>query len=239
MAKQSRTSKYILIGVLLTGIIFLAFWIRIQGVSQLPSGQFTEHDAYLYNYQAGIITEQGILPARDMHWWLPLGRDNTQLLSLYAYVIAFIHKAFPWLSLYYIQLYLPMVSFVIGLGVLFLFLTRAYGILFTSIASVLLATLPGSIERSAAGFGDRDVWCWMLGTLAVTSYLWKMQMEPGRRRYIATALSGITVFLGGLSWEGFGVFLLIIHVTELLIKKMRWQLGLNYLFIFEKPAPCQ
>ena len=82
MAKQSRTSKYILIGVLLTGIIFLAFWIRIQGVSQLPFGQFTEHDAYLYNYQAGIITEQGILPARDMHRWLPLGRDNTQLLSL-------------------------------------------------------------------------------------------------------------------------------------------------------------
>ena len=208
MAKQSRTSKYILIGVLLTGIIFLAFWIR-------TFGQFTEHDAYLYNYQAGIITEQGILPARDMHRWLPLGRDNTQLLSLYAYVIAFIHKAFPWLSLYYIQLYLPVVSFVIGLGVLFLFLTRAYGILFASIASVLLATLPGSIERSAAGFGDRDAWCWMLGTLAVTSYLWKMQMEPGRRRYIATALSGITVFLGGLSWEGFGVFLLIVHVTEL------------------------
>ena len=24
-----------------------------------------------------------------------------------------------------------------------------------------------------------------------------------------------------------------------LIKKARWQLGLNYLFIFEKPAPCQ
>ena len=215
MGNQSRTSKYILTGVLLTGIIFLAFWIRIQGVSQLPVGRFTEHDAYLYHYQAGIIAEQGALPARDMHRWLPLGRDNTQLLSLYAYVIAFIHKVLPWLSLYNIQLYLPVVSFVIGLGVLFLFLTRVYGILFASIVSVLLATLPGSIERSAAGFGDRDAWSWMLGTLAVTSYLWQIQMDPGRRRYVVAAVSGITVFLGGLSWEGFGVFLLIVHVTEL------------------------
>ncbi|MCY3742306.1 MAG: hypothetical protein OXH00_14925 [Candidatus Poribacteria bacterium] len=92
---------------------------------------------------------------------------------------------------------------------------RVYGTLFASVVGILLATLPGSIERSAAGFGDRDAWCWMIGTLAVTSYLWKEQMEPGWHRYLATTLAGFIVFLGGMSWEGFGFFPLIILTAEL------------------------
>ncbi len=203
-----------LTGALLLGILFVTFWIRIQGVERLPSGQFTENDAYLYHWQAGIIVEQGVLPTRDMHRWLPLGRDNGQLLSLYAYALAYTHKAFPRLSLYDIQLYAPVICFTLALGVLLLFLTHCYGIFFTATVGGLLATLPGSVERSAVGFGDRDAWCWMFGVLAVTSYLWKEHMELGRRRWIATALAGFIVFLGGLSWEAFGIFVLIILVTE-------------------------
>ena len=158
-------------GVPLCALLVLVFLIRIQGASTIPSGQFTENDAYLYHWQAGIIVEKGKLPERDMHRWLPLGRDNTQTLSLYAYAIAYIHKTFPSFSLYDIQLYLPVLCFTLGIGGLFLFLSRSYGLIFASIVGILLATLPGSIERSAVGFGDRDAWCWMLGTLAVTSYL--------------------------------------------------------------------
>lgn len=212
---ENRFFRHVLTGVLLFGIILLSLWIRIQGTAELPAGQFTEHDAYLYHWQAEIIAEQGYLPGRDMHRWLPIGRDNTQLLSLYAYAIAYLHKAFPGWSLYQIQLYLPPFCFAIGLSVIFLFLNRSYGLLFATLVSLVLATLPGSIERSAAGFGDRDAWCWMAAAFAVTSYLWKEQVEPGWRRHLATALSGLTVFLGGLSWEAFGVFLLIIHAVEL------------------------
>ena len=204
-----------LTGLLLFCILFLTFWIRIQGVERIPNGRFTENDAYLYHWQANIIAEHGKLPARDMHRWLTRGRDNTQLLSLYAYAIAYTHKVFPWWSLYQIQLYLPVLCFTLGLGVFFLFLARTFGIVFASIVALLLVTLPGSIERSAASFGDRDAWCWMLGTLAVTSYLWKEQMAPGHRRIIATLLSGFIVFLGGLSWEAFGLFVLIILAAEL------------------------
>ena len=207
--------KKVVTYTLLACLLLLTFWIRIQGVERIPDGQFTETDAYLYYKQAQTITEQGHLPARDMQRWLPLGRDNGQLLSLYAYALAYTHKVFPWLSLYDIQRYAPPVCFTLGVSVLLLFLTRTYGLLFAAIVGVLLATLPGSIERSAAGFGDRDAWCWMLGTLAVTTYLWKEQIEPGWRKYLATVLSGFIVFLGGLSWEAFGLFVLIILATEL------------------------
>ena len=188
--------------ILLCAILLLACWIRMQGVSRLPHGQFTSNDAYLFAGQAQEIAERGVLPARDMRRWLPHGRDNGQLFPLYAYAIAYTHKTIGWVSpkltLYHIQVYASAICFTLGLGVVCFFLARVYGVVFAAIVALLLATLPGSIERSAAGFGDRDAWCWMLGIFAVTSYLYKESIEPGRRRWIATALAGFTVFLGCL-----------------------------------------
>lgn len=208
----------ILTSVVLIAVLFLTFWIRIQGVERIPEGQFTGHDPYVFYWQALTISENGSLPARDMHRWYPLGRDNGQLLSLFSYAIAYTYKAvswiFPKLTLYHIQLYAPPVCFTLGVGVLLLYLTHTYNIFFAASIGVLLATLPGSIERSAIGFGDRDAWCWMLAVLSITCYLWKEQMVHGKRRYIATALCGFIVFLGGLSWETFGVFVLIIIAAE-------------------------
>lgn len=200
------------------GILLLAFWIRIQGVGTIPDGQFTGNDPYLYYWQAQMVTEQGRLPARDMHRWLPLGRDLGQSLNAYPYAIAYTYKAiailFPRVSLYHVALFAPTVCFVLGLGVLCLFLYRAFGGLFASIAGVLLATLPGTIERSAAGFSDRDSWCFLLGVLAITTYLAALQTRQTRRRLLFTLASGISMFLGGISWEGFGVFLLVILIAE-------------------------
>ncbi|MCG9130943.1 hypothetical protein J5I95_04585 [Candidatus Poribacteria bacterium] len=100
-----------LTGLLLFCILFLTFWIRIQGVGHLPEGKlFTANDAYLYHWQANTIAEHGKLPARDMHRWLPIGRDNTHLLSLYAYAIAYIHKVFPWWSLFSMISVAPIIS---------------------------------------------------------------------------------------------------------------------------------
>ena len=211
--------KRIVLAFLLIGILFVAFFIRVQGVSTLPENQFAEPDAYLYYAQAQTITKHGYLPARDMQRWLPLGRDNRQLLSLYAYVIAYTYKAlcviFPKITLYQVQLYAPPLCFVFGMCVLFLFLNRTHGVLFAFIVILLLATLPGSVNRSSAGYGDRDAWCWMVGTLAIITYLWKEQIPQGRQRYFRTFLSGFIVFLGGLSWEGFGFFGIIILSAEL------------------------
>ena len=149
---------------------------------------------------------------------LPLGRDLGQTLNLYGYVLAYTHEvvaaAFPNVSLYHVCLYMPVVCFCIGLGVLCFYLHHTYGLFFSSIVGVLLATLPGSIERSTAGFGDRDAFCLMIGILSIITYLVSLQSEAPRKRLIWTLVSGFMVFLGGMSWEGFGVFLSIIIVVE-------------------------
>ena len=156
---------------------------------------------------------------RDMHRWLPVGRDLGQTLNLYGYVLAYTHKVvssvFGNVTLYHVCLYMPVVCFCIGLSILCLYLYHTYGLLFSSIVGILLATLPGSIERSTAGFGDRDAFCLMLGILAVVTYLASLETETPRKRLFWTLASGFTVFLGGIGWEGFGVFLSVIIVVEL------------------------
>ena len=101
--------RKILVYVLLLCLMLLTFWIRIQGVEHLPAGQFTENDAFFYQWMGDKIAEHGTLPSRDTHRWLPLGRDNAQLLPLYSYAIAYTHKALAWflpaLTRYHIQLY--------------------------------------------------------------------------------------------------------------------------------------
>ena len=205
--------------LLLSTLLFVAFWIRIQSVDTIPDGQFTSNDAYLYYWQAQIVSEQGFLPSRDMHRWVPLGRDLKQMLPLYSYAVAYAYKPirllFPNVLLYHVMLFAPVVCFVIGLGVLCLYLYRVFGILFSGTVGVLLATLPGTIERSTAGFSDRDSWCLMLGILTITTYLASLQATRTRGRILWTIASGLSVFLGGLSWEGFGVFVLVILFVEL------------------------
>ena len=56
--------RKILIGALLFCLLIITFCIRIQGVGHLSNLQFTGNDAYLYHWQAGIISEHGRLPAR-------------------------------------------------------------------------------------------------------------------------------------------------------------------------------
>ena len=218
MLKQTRLSSIFLI-VILFGILLIAFFFRIQGSVIISEGHFTSADAYFYYWHAQLVSEHGTLPERDMHRWLPIGRDLEQTLNLYVYVLSYTHKAlsflFSSLTLYQVCFYMPVACFCIALCVLSLFLYRTFGPLFSSIVGILLATLPGSIERSAAGFGDRDAFCLMLGLLSVITYLMSLQAETPKKRLIWTFTSGFTVFLGGLSWEGFGVFLSVILIVEL------------------------
>ncbi len=209
----------ILYTLCLLSLLTIAFAIRLQGRERIPNEQFTSNDAYLYYWQAKTISENGYIPAIDKFRWLPNGRDNGQLLSLYSYVLAYIYKIinlfFYNITLYHVCLYLPVICFIIGLGFLIIFLTKMYGFNFATIVAVLLATLPGSIDRSLIGFADRDAWCWMIGLLSIMTYLWKEQMPHGRKRWIATVILGFIIFLGGLSWEGYGFFLLIIMSAEI------------------------
>ncbi len=204
---------------LLAFILLAAGWIRVQSVSNIPEGQFTSTDAYRYAREVDIISEFGQLPKRDMHRWYPLDRDTEQSLNLYPYVLAYAHRLittfFPNVTHYQVQLFAPIVCFVLGIGGLCIFLYQVCGFRVAVIVGLLLAIMPGCVERSTAGFSDRDSWCWLLSVLTVVPYIWKEQTETMRYRFLGAAVSGLFMLLGGLSWEGFGVFGLVILAVEL------------------------
>ncbi len=204
---------------LFLGILYLAFWIRTEGVDTIQDGQFYGNDVYLYYNQAKTISADGLLPKRDMSRWLPIGRDNEQMLPLYSFVLAYAHKLiasfFPNVSLYHVVLYAPVVCFCLGLGVLCFFLYQTFDWFFSGIVGIFLATLFGAISRSVAGFSDRDSWCWLLGVLLISIHLASLITPRRRDRWLFTCVSGVTMFLGGFSWEGFGVFLIVILFVEM------------------------
>ena len=204
---------------LLIVILFGTFLIRIQSSANIPPGQLTDPDGYFYYWQAQLISESGQLPARDMRRWLPLGRDLGQTLNLYPYVLAYTHKVlsrvFPNITLYHVVFYMPVICFCIGLAALYLFLAYAFDLRTAGIVGLFLATLPASIERSTTGLGDRDSWCLMLGLLAIITYLVSLKAQEPRSRMQWTLASGFTIFLGGISWEGFGVFLSLVLCVEI------------------------
>ncbi|MYB93851.1 hypothetical protein F4167_16930 [Candidatus Poribacteria bacterium] len=218
--KLHTITKHIGAAVLLLLTLLVGGWIRLQGLPTLPTGQFASNDAYLYYSHAETLVTHGTLPETEMHRWVPLGRDLTEMLHGYAYGIAASYKVisvfFPDVTLYQIQRVAPTVCFLIGIAVLCCFLYLRFGLSTATVVGTLLAVMPGSIERSSAGFSDRDSWCWLLGILAVIPYFYKEGMELCKRtRYFCIALSGGFAFLGGLSWEGFGGFVLAIVAIEL------------------------
>ena len=214
-----RIAKHFGAFVLLILILIVGSKVRLQGIPNIPSGQFASNDAFLYLSQAQTIDKDGTLPEVEIHRWVPLGRDLRETLNGYPYAIAYASKVlkifFPDITIYQVLLYTPTICFLIGLSVLCLFLYFRFGFGPAAIVGTLLVILPGSIERSAAGFSDRDAWCWMLATIAITTYLWKEGATSKRVRYFCSVLSGFCVYLGGLSWEGFGGFVLVIVIVEL------------------------
>ena len=217
--KFNRTAKHFCSFVFLLLLLLVGGKIRFQGLPNIPPGQFASNDAFLYLSQATTIATDGTLPEVEAHRWVPLGRDLRRTLPGYSYAIAYTYKFLrffiPNVTVYQVQLFFPTVCFLVGMCVLCFFLYVRFGFSVAALVGVLLVIMPGSIERSAAGFSDRDGWCWMLGTIAVTTYLWKEDTTRKRIRYLCIVLSGFFVFLGGLSWEGFGGFVLTIVAVEL------------------------
>ena len=211
--------KHVGAAVLLISLLFVGSKIRLQGIANIPTDHFSSNDAFLYYSQAKAIVADGTLPEVDDRRWVPTGRDLSSTFNGYSYVIAYAYKFIkfflPGVTLYQVLLFAPTVCFLIGVAVLCAFLYVRFGISVAAIVGILLIIMPGSIDRSTAGFSDRDAWCWMLATLAVTIYLWKENITRATPRYICAGLSGICVFVGGLSWEGFGGFVLVIVVVEL------------------------
>ena len=85
---------------------------------------------------------------------------------------------------------------------------------------MLLSLCPGILDRTVAGFSDRDALVLFLAMLSYTFYIYSFYHSDFRRRIFLLS-SGIVMGILGLIWKGAGIFIVI----PVMFNLVRW--GIN------------
>jgi len=145
--KNLKVSLQIIsIPLLLSGVLFLAVFLRVQSLGVLQGKYFFGTDSYRFVHQAKHIVEGGSLPERDKMRWVPIGRDLSRQLSLSSYAIAWLFKLFNRLnssiSIEQVAIYYPIICFALGLIVFFALVQSLLDRYTAFIATSFLAVFP-------------------------------------------------------------------------------------------------
>jgi len=205
------------------GVLLIATFLRVQSIPQLKGKYLLGTDAYRFLRQAEYLSEHSRLPERDMMRWLPIGRDLTQQLSLSSYVIAYLYKFcrlfYPSLTVYKAAVYYPIFLYLVTLVVLYLLAKRLLNSATALLTVAILAVSQSTLHRSMAGFSDRDSLSLLLAVSSFYFYIRAVQATGLRSRLIHSSVSGVIMMLLGLTWEGVGLFILVIvllHAAKLI-----------------------
>jgi len=212
--RQSEVFSRLTLGACLLLSLLVAIYLRTYNIAALEGKYLLGNDAYRFYYQAERIIENHHLPKRDMMRWLPLGRDLTTHLNFSSYLIAFLwflpHLIIPSLTLYQVAVFYPILCYVLTLIILFLLIRKVFdtnvGLLSFTFLSISLTTL----QRTSAGFADRDALCLLLFTCSAYFYVCGIQSSATSPRLIYAICSGIFMMVLGLTWEGVGLFIVIL-----------------------------
>jgi len=208
-------------------IAFLAIYIRIQTIPALGKDLFLGTDAYRYAKRANMILQEGSLPSRDSTAWLPEGQDLTSIRApfsleyILSYAYRFISIFNPKITLHTVAIYYPVVVYIACLVLLFLLCTKLFDVPQGLLALILLSVCPGTLDRTMAGFADRDAWTLFLALLSYVLYIFSFY-HPNLKGKVLAFCSGIVMGIVGLVWEGSGIFIavvIIFNIIKWLLKK--------------------
>ena len=194
--------------------------VRVQTVERLEGKYLLGTDAYRFFRQADYIVEHGRLPTHDMMRWLPDGRALATHLNLSSYVIAYLHRSIsffnPSLTLHQTASYYPVLCYAISLFVLFILISRLIDRNVALLSVVLCSISPAIFVRSAAGFVDRDSLILLIALCSFYCYIRSFQTDAWKKKIFWSMLSGVTMMVLGLIWQGVGIFVTIIVLFNLI-----------------------
>ena len=210
--------RHIATAVILILSIVAAVFVRVKEVDQLQDKYLSGYDSYFYYRQAKTIITEGRLPDRDYMQNYPDGLNLRGRANLNCYAIAYLYKGIrilvPAISIESVAIYYPIVLFTLTLIIFFGLTNLLFGKPISLIAVTIFATIPAAVDRTHAGWADRDPLSLLTWLVCIYFYVAAYQaLSQGRQRYLPLALfSGISMGALGLTWPGVGLLSIIIVV---------------------------
>ena len=145
----------------------------------------------------------------------PDGLDLRGRANLNCYAIAYLYKITqifaPDISVEKVAIYYPVILFILILITLFGLTKLLFGESVSLIVVTIFATIPAAVDRTHAGWADRDALSLLAWLVCIYFYVKAYQAHTQEKRYIPFALlSGISMGALGLTWPGVGLLSIII-----------------------------
>ena len=213
--------KVLQIAFLLAISLCLSVRIRVVTLPMLNGDLLLGIDSARHTRLAKIISEKGILPENDVMRSVPLGRETKNQLTLFPYLIGYLHQAikpiFPNITVQQVAIVLPVILGTLAMMVLFALVRKLFDVYTALLAVNIAAITPPLAGRTLAGFADKDGLALLLGLIAFYFYINSLRESRSSRRLTFALSFGFSMTLLGLTWEGVGVFLGATIITELIM----------------------
>ena len=178
-----------LYGVLIL-VVFLAFWVRVQSYGPI----YQELDPYFYMYGTHQILTLGAVPVTDDTAWYPEVNASHRIAPLMMYMqaqwYALYTKGGQQYSEYMLSLtssFYPPIAAALLAFCTFALIAQEYGRKFGIIAAALMAFLPSTILKMAAGVSEIQPY----GLFALFFFFAAYAMAVKRKDVRFAALAGI------------------------------------------------
>ncbi|MCC7552646.1 hypothetical protein KO317_03190 [Candidatus Micrarchaeota archaeon] len=199
--KEIREDYWKYVGyVLLLIFIFLAFFIRMQSFSPI----YQELDPYWYMYGTQQILTEGSVPLTDTTAWYPLVESSHRDVPVLQFIEA------SWYSLYtqggtynnYLlsvicSFYPPLVAALLVFCA-YLFCKKEFGEKWGLVAAGLMAALPSTIMKMAAGVSEAQPMALFTIFFFLATFILALK-EKQKKLFILAGVAAATVILGATS----------------------------------------
>jgi asparagine N-glycosylation enzyme membrane subunit Stt3 len=223
LLKTLKERKQWIVYLALAIILYLSAKIRLLNLpllKDITTGKYVPLalDPHLFLRYSKAIIEQGALFAHDASRFVPLGTDTIKdvfMASFISYLYKFFAIFSPAVTIEYIDVIYPVVTFVVGLFFFFLLVRRLFDWKVGLVATGFLAFIPAFLYRTMAGFSDHEALGVMLMFMAMYFFVRGWQTKNMKIALLWSGLAGLFTGFMGLSWGGWKFLVLIISIFTL------------------------
>ena len=207
--------------VLLALVILIGAFIRIQNLPLLQDKYTIELDTDYFLRMTETINEKGYLPQNDTLRYAPIGFDSRDENNFLSFTMVYTYKTLHFfnksITLEKAVILHPVIFFILGMIAFYFLIKEIFDEYTALIASLLLVIIPAYLQRTMAGFSDKESIGMFLMFLALLFIIKSEKEKKPTISGIYSLLSGIITGLMGLAWGGFKFSIIIIAAYYLML----------------------